>query len=453
MTTPARQAAPPGQLAAAVVRAVDVPLTTVRSSLVTAIRQLGFTFSVDQLGTVVARRGSTLAGLSLTPGRVPLELRVDLESRTSGPEGTVVTFRLEDRWGLAGTKQWGAISVYRTAFGEITAALDRAITTVAPEAVTEPWEVDLGAGDVAGLAGASTHAANAGKVLARGSDALFGSAKGPRSASDGLHTARLVCGDRHIDLPAERLDGLITAGQLIAARPDPLPQRLAQQVQALVLSLEMQLEALRLRPPGAPAALEITEEQLPVVTFCYQQSLLREQLPLRLLLQCTTCKLPKVVNPDFAALKEKNRRRGVLAASVGGVFTTQGIAPYIMLGRLVQARNSDPDFVCARCQGLDADQTLITFCPSCGDRRDEAVLRACDHCGHDFRSRAAEVPPWRSEEVGDELPAGPEAVAQLPAPATAVGPAAPAGWLPDPTGEHDLRYWDGATWTDHVANK
>jgi len=25
-----------------------------------------------------------------------------------------------------------------------------------------------------------------------------------------------------------------------------------------------------------------------------------------------------------------------------------------------------------------------------------------------------------------------------------------AGWLPDPTGEHSLRYWDGRAWTTHV---
>ena len=29
---------------------------------------------------------------------------------------------------------------------------------------------------------------------------------------------------------------------------------------------------------------------------------------------------------------------------------------------------------------------------------------------------------------------------------------APAGWLADPTGRHELRYWDGATWTSHVSD-
>jgi hypothetical protein len=29
---------------------------------------------------------------------------------------------------------------------------------------------------------------------------------------------------------------------------------------------------------------------------------------------------------------------------------------------------------------------------------------------------------------------------------------APAGWIADPTGRHQFRYWDGAAWTDVVAD-
>lgn len=433
------------QLAASVTRRLEVPLPTARSAIVTAIRQLRFMFAIDQLSLVVARRGSAIAGLTLSPARVPVEIRVDLAAEPESSDGstiTIATFLIQDRWGLAATRQWGAVTAYRAAFTEITQALDRALAAVAPDVSDEPWHVDLGTGDVTALAGASAHAAHAGRVIARGTDALFGAAKGPRAASDGtgLATARVVCDDRYLDLPAERLDGLITAGQLIAANPAPLPAHLAQEVQQLVIALEEQLESLRSRPRGSMATLDITDDQVPVLTFCFQQSLIREQLPLRLLFQCTTCRLPKVANPDLAALREKNRRRGVLATSVGGVLTTQGIAPYIMLGRLVQARSSDPDFVCARCQGLDADQRVITFCPTCGDRRDEAVLRTCGTCGHDFRLRATEVPPWRSEELSS--PAA--AVPTLAAPA--------AAWRPDPTGRHEHRYWDGTAWTEHVSD-
>ena len=28
----------------------------------------------------------------------------------------------------------------------------------------------------------------------------------------------------------------------------------------------------------------------------------------------------------------------------------------------------------------------------------------------------------------------------------------PAQWLPDPTGKHQQRYWNGNRWTEHVAD-
>ncbi|MGI8756323.1 MAG: DUF2510 domain-containing protein [Acidimicrobiales bacterium] len=29
----------------------------------------------------------------------------------------------------------------------------------------------------------------------------------------------------------------------------------------------------------------------------------------------------------------------------------------------------------------------------------------------------------------------------------------PPGWAPDPAGRHELRYWDGGTWSDHVSDR
>lgn len=29
----------------------------------------------------------------------------------------------------------------------------------------------------------------------------------------------------------------------------------------------------------------------------------------------------------------------------------------------------------------------------------------------------------------------------------------PASWQPDPTGRHELRYWDGTRWTEHVSDR
>lgn len=30
-------------------------------------------------------------------------------------------------------------------------------------------------------------------------------------------------------------------------------------------------------------------------------------------------------------------------------------------------------------------------------------------------------------------------------------PGSPAAWMPDPTGRHEHRYWDGTRWTEHVV--
>jgi len=46
---------------------------------------------------------------------------------------------------------------------------------------------------------------------------------------------------------------------------------------------------------------------------------------------------------------------------------------------------------------------------------------------------------------------------RLPAPATQAGTwaqgTAPEGWFPDPGGRHELRYWDGQKWTEHVSDR
>ncbi len=58
--------------------------------------------------------------------------------------------------------------------------------------------------------------------------------------------------------------------------------------------------------------------------------------------------------------------------------------------------------------------------------------------------RAAEAEAGRHSDEGAE-----------PGSVMACGPddvLAPAGWLSDPTGRHEHRWWDGARWTDCVAD-
>lgn len=52
------------------------------------------------------------------------------------------------------------------------------------------------------------------------------------------------------------------------------------------------------------------------------------------------------------------------------------------------------------------------------------------------------------EDVGVEPGGGPASASQ-----TADDGAAPTGWYPDPQGRHELRYWNGSEWTDHVSDQ
>lgn len=55
---------------------------------------------------------------------------------------------------------------------------------------------------------------------------------------------------------------------------------------------------------------------------------------------------------------------------------------------------------------------------------------------------------WRTSAAG----AAPGAQPFLGAATATTAASAAAAWHPDPTGRHQLRYWDGAAWTTHVSD-
>ena len=283
---------------------------------------------------------------------------------------------------------------------------------------------------------------------------------------------------------------------------------------------------MRSTNPGAGAPrLDVAAEEMPVVRFLWEQARIREALPLRTLQRCTTCRHEKVVNPDYKRLAERNRKIRGVGGAVGATFSpSAGASPFFLVGRLLPLAKLDPEYVCPRCQGLESDDRVIIFCPTCGERRDEAVLKTCRRCSHDFRGALEPEALWGKPEPepgpllqgfapGAALPGGlpppagspllslpppngsaqgqgqgqgpvhlppmlppsmlpPPAgapIAALPAPGAArpAGPAAvghhappahvdpltrPAAWLPDPSGRHEARWWDGHGWTDAVLD-
>jgi hypothetical protein len=54
--------------------------------------------------------------------------------------------------------------------------------------------------------------------------------------------------------------------------------------------------------------------------------------------------------------------------------------------------------------------------------------------------------------AGPGTGAGPAAAAGSPAAHRPGFTGVPAGWLPDPSGRHERRYWSGTGWTEHVTS-
>ena len=406
------------RLGAGSTRALGLALPAVREKLLPLLRQLEFALTTEQFSLLVAERGSSFGGLTMSPARVPVELRIDLDASESGT--TTLTVRMEDRWKVPLARNWGAVSVYAQVFADVLGAIDAMLARLDPTAAAgfEPWWRTFDDAAAANQSVAAA-AAKAEQVVSRQTSRLLdGPQSGPRSAMEGagLKTVAFIGPDKVAELQADDVDGLLTAGQLVAAKPGRLPVPLVKQVQDFVVTLEGDLAEHSVQ--ATARRVTVGASGVPVVSFLHQQAKLRELLPIRILMVCSTCRLEKVVNPDFARMRERSRRAKALSGSIGAVFGSHQISPYILVGKLIQVKKTDPDFVCTRCQGLDADQSMITFCPQCGDRRTETVLRACPKCDFDFRTLLPKMSLWHA-------PALP-----LPAPI-------PVESAPTPTVSHD----------------
>ena len=72
-------------------------------------------------------------------------------------------------------------------------------------------------------------------------------------------------------------------------------------------------------------------------------------------------------------------------------------------------------------------------CPGCDTVFDVTLPR-----GHEWKA-SVDIPGWGTFPVHDSTPDPPSG-------------GVPAAWYADPMGRHQYRYWDGASWTHHVAN-
>ena len=84
---------------------------------------------------------------------------------------------------------------------------------------------------------------------------------------------------------------------------------------------------------------------------------------------------------------------------------------------------------------------------SAPDEQDAPAEAAAEASIADLAAQVSE--PERA--VTEPEPAATEPAATEPAAAPAADSAVPAGWYADPSGRFELRYWDGAAWTEHVS--
>lgn len=127
----------------------------------------------------------------------------------------------------------------------------------------------------------------------------------------------------------------------------------------------------------------------------------------------------------------QNKRRFFIAWYVGGVLSA-GIVP---MGMAV--------WYFRRIRPHVRSVPTVIVCSSCGQRAQYG--KPCATCS------AAAI---RIVVRADAAAKSPEAVktsvpSTTPERRTAT---AGAGWIPDPTSRHELRYWNGSVWTEHVTD-
>ena len=443
------------------VRTVAAPVATVRTALSKTLRDLRFELTAERLTSLEGQRGSQLAAGALQLKKSPVGVKIDLDA-DQGP--TEVAIHLFDRWRAPGGKAWGSNKTYAEIFTEIAQALDACLVALDPNLVPTQPTFNSTAATVGFLERTNSATGDVGQKAAGKVDQWLGGAPPPAPGSD---KAKIVIAvpDAEAILDAMRVQGMLTVALLVSRIPGPMPPALVADVERVATEIEEVLDAA---PPGLVPIITLSAAEKPVVTFLHDQARIRDSLPLRTLQRCTTCRHEKIVNPDYKRLVDRNRKIRGLSGFLGATISSSGISPFVALGRIMPFVKLDPEYVCPRCQGLEAEDHLVVFCPNCGERRDEAALRKCRRCEHDFRAALTPEQLWFPVGTAAErfAPPPPPIIAPpvpmpfieapqgyAPAPVAQIQPPQPAfppGYYADPAGRFEARWWDGFQYTAQV---
>jgi hypothetical protein len=353
--------------------------------------------TAEETTLLEGERGSQWAA-AIRPSKVPVAIEVRLAPTD---DGSSISITLRDRW--MAPRVFGMNGTYRRVFEETRQAIDRVLTGLdgaAAATFATPRFRSKNAG-IAILEHANTAAGHATETAAdKADDVIEGGheTKTPH-AWKGVDHVRFESPTGCTRLDLEQTQAHLTVAAMVASQPGDMPEKLVRQVERFATKVESMLGV----HPTETVRIPVSEAERPVFELLHQQALIRGIVPLRTLHVCRDCRFEQVTNPDYEHMAERARKLHSLTGAVGAtVSVSSGANPFLLVGKLFELKKLDPDFVCPRCQGMLADESIITFCPGCGERRAEALLQECPECHYDFRSS---VPPerlWADVETDDD---------------------------------------------------
>jgi hypothetical protein len=382
-----------------------------RRSIAESLRELGFEVTVDQLTRIEAKRGGMLGYSLMIKKQMPVKAAFDV---TADGQLIVVAGHLADNIKNLG-KTWGVNSRYREIFEEIQRRVDLGLARLdgaAAQTFAEPsfWSrsADIG---VLEQTNALTAKAVGGAVGTAGK-ILDGSSETTPKAWKGVDSVAFSSSAGVAVLTLAETQAALGVAVLVVSHAGAMPANLTRDVETFAATVEQALTSAG----GRAAHVDVSDAQRPALDFLNQQATIRSELPMRELHICSTCRLEKITNPEYERIAARNEKIGDLVAGVGATISKGGISPTFVLGQVFKLKRLDPEYVCSRCQGMEADERVVTFCPSCAELQRDVVLRLCPKCGFDFRTRAGKGMQWSAAGESDPAPAA------VPAPGAAATP-------------------------------
>ncbi len=382
-------------------RTLTVDMAAVRNEVLKALRDLDFHMTTSQITLLEARRGSKLTGGLLGTKKLPLLVRVILSSE--GGDSRLRAQIMDDLLAPIGA---GFGTAYETSMRQVQEGIDLALSRIDPVAAkdfTQPRFIGHGSSNDR-LETLTVTVSETSGLIGDTVSGWLGGSKGDDTptAWHGIQSVRFDGPTGSAVLDPDTLQGLLAVAAMVMSQPASLPANLRQALEQFAARVEHQMSVQR----WGEVLISVSAEEKPVFEFMRQQAMMREHLPVRTVHRCRTCAFERITNPDYEQLKKRNetiqKAMGMVGASVSG----RGISPFVLVGSIFKFKKLDPEYVCPRCQGLEAEERIVTFCPKCGDMRNEAALRICPKCKYDFRTLL------KPEAIWQELP--PPSAASLP---------------------------------------